>query len=623
MPWVKAYQDEALTTREAFDKLTLDDLRPLAELFSAGPPKRKSDLVPLVAEPLLDPARLRELYTRLDTLSQNAVRMAVHAPSGRLNQEKFRARFGTGVRFNTGEPNRSYYSYSYAEREKIKPTLLRLFFPRMDTLPTDLRTLLLEFVPPLEPFAIPTLDTLPEFQIIRETTWGRGKETTKEREEPIRIRETAEPAATDLHNVLRLVEAGKLRVTDKKLLPTEATRNSVANVLRDGDYYSADDAEDLEDDPAHDLGIQAYAWPLLLQAGGLAEKSKDSLKLTSAGMKALEQAPKDVLRKLWKSWLSTRLFDEFARIEAIRGQGKARMSAAAGRRAVLVEALAQCPVGRWFTVEEFFRYLRATGQSFTLAHSVEYLYIAEHEYGNLSYSDNHAWEQLQGRYILAFLFEYAATLGVLDVGYVLPQDFRKDYRTRWGSDDLSCLSRYDGLTYLRINPFGAWIFGLAETYQPAPPKRVELLRVLPNLDLVATRELPVADRLVLDRFAERASEGVWKLSAAKMTAVLEQGGRVEELERYLTVRTTGELPPNVVMFLADVRNKATRLADGGAARIIVCADGFIAAELAAERTLKGICQRAGDRMIVVRDADLEKVRKVVRKLGYVWPMPSG
>ena len=102
--------------------------------------------------------------------------------------------------------------------------------------------------------------------------------------------------------------------------------------------------------------------------------------------------------------LHTPAFDEFARVDAIKGQGKARMSAAANRRSVVVDGLTACPVGRWFAVEDFFRLLRATGRSFVVAHETHELYIAEHYYGNLGYDDSHAWEQLQGRFVLAFLF---------------------------------------------------------------------------------------------------------------------------------------------------------------------------------------------------------------------------
>ncbi len=69
-------------------------------------------------------------------------------------------------------------------------------------------------------------------------------------------------------------------------------------------------------------------------------------------------------------------------------------------------------------------------------------------------------------------------------------------------------------------------------------------------------------------------------------------------------------------------DKAGRLTDAGAARLIRCADEHVAAELAADRQLKGKCLRAGDRFVVVRETDLDAVRKVARKLGYVWPVPG-
>ncbi|MGH3674919.1 MAG: hypothetical protein ACRDU5_04125, partial [Mycobacterium sp.] len=49
------------------------------------------------------------------------------------------------------------------------------------------------------------------------------------------------------------------------------------------------------------------------------------------------------------------------------------------------------------------------------------------------------------------LFEYAATLGLIDVTYTDPADARDDFRDNWGADDLDYLSRYDGLRAIRIN----------------------------------------------------------------------------------------------------------------------------------------------------------------------------
>jgi hypothetical protein len=621
MRWARARVDEAQTAREAFEKLTLDDLRPLAKLVAEDAPKRKSELSPFLAGVMADPKRVRDLFNGLDPVSQRAVRVAAFDPAGRLDLDKFRAWFGEEPRFSSADPSRESWQYSYAEQRKIKPTALRLFFPRYDYLPTDTRAILREFVAPPEAFAVPTLDAPPGTYTLTEVVWGQG-ERGRQWEEPVRVRETAAEAAADLRAVLRLIEAGKVRVTDKKQVPTEAARQAVATVLSGGDFYAPADADESKFDPAFDLGIRSFAWPVLVQAGGLAEKSGDALRLTAAGKKALTAPPPDVLRKLWTSWLKTRAFDDFARVDVIKGQGRARMSAAANRRAVVADALAACPIGRWFAVEDFFRLLRATGRDFVVAHEVYQLYIAEHYYGNLGTDDEHAWEQLQGRFILAFLFEYAATLGLIDVAYVPPQGVRHDFYSRWGADQYSCLSRYDGLLYLRVNPLGAWLLGQTDEYRPAAPARAEVLRVLASLDIVASGDLPAADRLVLERFADQRSDGVWKLSAAKALGVVERGGSLEELEQFLASRTTGDLPPAATQFLADLRAKAGRLTDAGPARLIACADEFAAAELAADPRLKGKCLRAGDRFIVVREADLAAVMKVARKLGYVWPIPG-
>jgi hypothetical protein len=623
MGWTRTQTEEALTAREAFEKLTLDDLRPLSGLVSTNPPKRKSELAPLLAKVMTDPKRVRDLYAGLDATAQRAVRVAAFDPTGRLDREKFRAWFGEEPRFDTADPTRPSWGYRYEERRQIKPVPLRLFFPRFDHLPTDTREILRGFVPPPDAFSIPTLDAPPATHTLSEHVWSDRKRERHEWEEPVRLREKAAAVEGDLRAVLRLIEAGKVRVTDKKLVPTEATRQAVAGILSGGDFYAPEDADESKHDPSFDIGIRSFAWPVLVQAGGLAEKSGDALKLTAAGKKALITPLPEVVRKLWAAWLKTRAFDEFARVDAIKGQGKARMSAAAGRRAVLVEGLAACPVGRWFAVEDFFRLLRATGRSFVVAHEVHELYIAEHYYGNLGYSDEHAWEQLQGRFVLAFLFEVAATLGLVDVAFLPPQGVRHDFHGRWGADEFSCLSRYDGLLYVRINPLGAYLLGTADEYRPAAPTRSEVLRVLSNRDVVAARDLPASDRLVLERFADPTSEGVWKLSANKILGVIEQGGSVDELEQFLHSRTTGELPGTVATFLADLRAKAGRLTDAGPARLIACADEHIAAELAADRGLKGKCLRAGDRFVVVREADLDAVRKAARKLGYVWPVPGG
>ena len=83
------------------------------------------------------------------------------------------------------------------------------------------------------------------------------------------------------------------------------------------------------------------------------------------------------------------------------------------------------------------------------------LYVLDSYYGSLGHAGSRAWDLVEGRYALCVLFEYAATVGLIDVAYTDPRGARDDYRALWGADQLSCLSRYDGLAAVRVNELGA------------------------------------------------------------------------------------------------------------------------------------------------------------------------
>jgi hypothetical protein len=128
------------------------------------------------------------------------------------------------------------------------------------------------------------------------------------------------------------------------------------------------------------------------------------------------------------------------------------------------------------------------------------LYISDAQYGSLGYAGYADWPILEGRYTLAVLFEYAGTLGLFDLDYTDPAGARDDFRGNWGTDELDYLSRYDGLRAVRLNALGAYVLDLVPRYQPPADEHSPqpILKVLPNLDIVVTGDLPPADRLTLD-----------------------------------------------------------------------------------------------------------------------------
>jgi Helicase conserved C-terminal domain len=595
-------QREQSTNQEAYQRLTLDQLRPLGRLIDEEPPARKRELVPLLADAMARPATVRRLYEALDATAKAAVREATYDPAGRVDPARFEAKYGRLPDFGP----------------EAAPTPLRLFLPRDWRLPADVGTILKTFAPEPPPAAVAARDDLPESVPLAPPSWGRRRGDHKS--VPLRHRATAEAAGQEIRAALRLVEAGRLRVTEKTRRPTTATVEAVRGVLPGGDFYDPEDREASGGDPASDLAIRAYAWPLLLQAAGLADVSGEKLVLSDAGRKALGQDPHAVLRAAWKEWVGTTLFDEFHRIDAIRGQRRAGLTPAANRRRVVIEALGECPVGRWVAVDDFLRYLRASGRDFEVAREVWELYIAEPGYGSLGYDAEHAWEQVQGRFVLAFLFECAATLGLLDVAYVPPRLARDDFYERWGADEFTCLSRYDGLKFFRINALGAWSLGLAEEYRPEPPPSGPAFRVLANLDVVAVDGAQdPADVLLLGRVAERTSDAAWKLSREKLLTAVEGGLNPDDLGEFLAARSAEPLPQAVRVLLADLRERSGRLRDHGLARLVECADVETARSLAHDRSLRSLCMLAGDRHLVFSAGDEAAVRKRLRKIGFVLP----
>lgn len=428
------------------------------------------------------------------------------------------------------------------------------------------------------------------------------------------VRVTEPEALANLAAVLRLCQAGALRCSATTRRPSTATVRAVAEVLVAGDFYP--------DDP-----IAAFAWPLLLQAGGLARLDGTRLVLTPAGRRALDRPPHETVRTTWERWPKHAPLDEFSRVEQIKGQkAAAALSAAGPRRQAAAAALRHCPPGEWIGVDTLFDTMRRRGPQLSMARSERglwKLYIEDAQYGSLGYDGHHDFAVLEGRYMLAVLFEYAAPLGLIDVEYVPPAHARDDFRHMWGADWLDALSRYDGLAAVRLTALGAYATGLAATYEPPEPAAAHRgLQVLPNLDVVALGELAPAERLMLDAFATRASDRVWTLSAASLLAAADAGRPPRELAGFLTDRAVHGVPQPVRALLDDVDARLTKVRDLGLRRVVECADAQTATLLAGDRAMRGLCTRVGERHLLIEPAGEAKARAALLRLGHPLGPPS-
>jgi hypothetical protein len=265
----------------------------------------------------------------------------------------------------------------------------------------------------------------------------------------VQVRETAADALSNLLAVLELVGDGQVRCGAATRRPAAATVKLIDDALVGGDFYEERDA------------IAAYAWPLLVQLGGLARLAGTRLELTEAGAAVLARPGYQALARLWARWLRNVSFDELARVEAIRGQRRpATLTSPVKRRAAVAAALAALEPDAWADVELVWQVLQTDDAPLSAVRSLPALwrlYIGHSYHGSLGHAGQKAWDIVEGRYALCVLFEYVATLGLADVAYTDPAGARDDFRFLWGTDQLSQLSRYDGLRAIRVSKLGAAI----------------------------------------------------------------------------------------------------------------------------------------------------------------------
>ena len=560
---------------------------------------------------------LQRLWARLDETQQLAVSEALDTPHAVFGQHRFKAKYGKlpsglGTRTKRATASPLHFFLYTAHRYESQPTII----------PRDLAQRLRAFVPPPPQVEVAAADELPDtVQRPRSRYVRRGE---KQEFDPVRLtrRDMERAAQHDLSAVLRLIDGGRVAVSAKTRRPSAAASRRIAEVLDGGDFFEPTPRESSK--RVQGIGpIRAFAWPCLVQAARLAELRGSRLALTTTGRAALGGPTADTLRLIWKRWLNNTLLDEFSRVEAIKGQsrgkGRRTMTAASGRRPVVADALAECPVGRWVRFDDFSQFMQAMSFDFEMTRDPWNLYLSEPEHGSLGYDGSHDWHILQGRYVLCLLFEYAATLGLVDVAYTEPGNARPDFAHMWGADYLDYLSRYDGLQYFRLNRLGAYCLGIAESYERSVPPTRTALTAYPGLWLQATAALAPDERLMLESYANEEKDGVWRLDGDRALAAIESGHDPEAFRQFLAARDDQPLPETVDGFLRDAERGARSLKMKGTAVLIECADAEIATRLATDPSTARLCSRAGARQLVVQIASEKAFRKAARALGYGMP----
>ena len=600
--------NESKTLEELLNVRVVDELKNLARLLTGAKlPTRKAEIIAVIVREMTE--YTRDYWDLLDDLQQKAVAEALYAPW--FDEDGFFAKYGENPDWGK-DP--AWYN------RNREPSLLNLFIlsdksygyaGRQKMVPEDLKVILKKFVPQPAPAKLDVETDRPEqVEISQYDFWT---EKNKVKKIPLDHADTEQTAQEDLVSVLRLIDVGKVRLTEKTKRPTAASLRAIGEVLWGGDFYpDREKRDEWEELPGP---IKAYAWPALIHAAKLARLQSGKLHLTPAGRKALTAPPHETIKTLWQAWLKNAKTDELQRISAIRGQtgeGKAGLTSPVTRRDVIVKALKKCPIETWFGCEAFCNYMRAAGYLLIVSDEPWELYIFDH-YGHL---DDDGWALLASCYTKALLFEYAATLGLVDVGYIDPVDAPLEVES---APDLVFLSRYDGLMYVRINALGAFCLGRKRSYTPSEVAVEHVLKVLPNFDVVAFKPLPQGDQLLLAQFAEKTADNVWTIRPEQMLKGLESGQSLDHMRSFLKHKSGEELPQPVAVLFDDIAGKVSRLHAKGTAHLIEVTDVETAQFLAHDRGVSKHCYLAGDRQLVVPEKSLTAFRNALRKVGYILP----
>ncbi len=586
----------SITLSDALARLTVPELKDLvSHLPGAETAGRKDQVIGRIIAGMLGPG-LKAIWSALDPTQQAAVAEAAHDPLGEYSEQQFRAKYQRVPSFHVAGAKSHGYSSS-------KASALGLFIhyvhdERRYLIPADLQARMKALVPAPAPLSLESSATLADH-------------------EGVMMRLTEREALQEVVVMLRSIEQARIQVSEKTALPSTAAMRFLTGKLVGGDFYSWGEKKNKWD---QEIGpIRAFAWPMLLQAGALAIRAGGHLALSPAGVKALSAPPADVLRGLWRKWLKTTMLDEFSRIEAIKGQNaKGRvMSAVAPRRAAIEEVLQACPVGRWVTFDAFSRFMQASDLIFEVTQDPGKLYVAERQYGSLGYAGSGGWNILQERYIAAVLFEYAATLGMVDVAYCDPAGARDDYGGMWGTDELAYLGRYDGMRAIRLTPLGAYVLGLEADYQPVAIASNVALSVLPSLQVSVVRgTLGTEEALLLENWAVPEQAGSWRLDREKALSAIEKGYDIAELQGFLERRDDQPLPELVESFIRKCARNGKALKTVGSAVLVECRDDETAEAIAGHKETGSLCLRAGPKTLVVRTDHLDNFRERIRVLGF-------
>ena len=139
----------------------------------------------------------------------------------------------------------------------------------------------------------------------------------------------------------------------------------------------------------------------------------------------------------------------------------------------------------------------------------------------------------------------------------------------------------------------------------------------PILHVEANAPLSPSDRLLLETFAVKTGEDVWRLDCDRVLDAVADGHDMREIVSFLKSCGGGSLPDDVERFFTDMNRRLTAVTDGGRARLIRCADPALAAMIADDPATCRLCSLLGQDTLVISAKHEAAFLRSLRTLGFI------
>jgi len=586
---VKAIQDELFRHFTRFD---INALRALLKMVGHPNPGevRRDKAIFYLIQRLQSKAALRELWDRLSPITQKTLSFTVHTTDGVYRPDLVRLRYGQAP----PAPQRYWSGYI--------PTELDLFLDEDQKILPELYPLLRVVAPKPEKWEMPVHpEPPPRFESI-------GFERSP----------GPDVGLQDLTAVLALAAQEKLLVNDR-MLPTYESAQLVLDNLVEGDFLQTEALKDLYD-AIKPVGLIRFALGSGLLRLGARVGYNSTLQLSPVGWEWLISPSSDLLLDALENWVATDLYDEIDRIDHLRNATKPgeNRTPPKERRDSIIETLSWSPQGAWLSVDDFFTALKLWQHDFEVdpdLDAIDDINGRKMSIGELK----DPWRAVQGAYTIVVLFEMLGSLGALDLAYTEPQHAPPflDAPTESWQRPAQPYTRYDGLTYFRINDFGAYLFGHSRRFHISRTCSERFFIIDESFTFRPVRNpLRPYQRQMLPLLGVEQEDGAFHLDKAAWLQAQQVENTLNERKELLLARHDGPLSPVVEDWLEQVEADSTALRKGRTMITIQVRRPEVRNAILEDPELRRYCRLLDDRTLLIPSSRERAFVRKVLQLGY-------